>query len=232
MLDADGGAHYLKMLPTDGSRRMKDHEHLAMKHLRGTGRAPRTRKLSPDGSILLVEETGLSSLHAILPLDPELIVKVGPLARRIHALEVPDWAIGQREFLETSLGEVRAAYEHLPPDVPELAEPLFERLLAARPERRFLHGDLHERNVVVRAGRLYAIDPFGLVGDRALDVATFAGFHDRPLWAAARVLQRYGSRPRRLRRWLALNCLRAARARQVWGDDPEPALVALRTLAR
>ncbi len=49
------------------------------------------------------------------------------------------------------------------------------RALAELPRERFLlHGDLHAANIVLTGDRAIVIDPYGLVGDRAYDVAFVA----------------------------------------------------------
>jgi streptomycin 6-kinase len=60
----------------------------------------------------------------------------------------------------------------VPPELVRLAEQVFHELVDSTDERMLLHGDLHHGNVLsATRSRWLAIDPHGLVGERAYDCA-------------------------------------------------------------
>jgi streptomycin 6-kinase len=63
-----------------------------------------------------------------------------------------------------------------PPYLVDAAQRLFEELADPSHERTLIHGDYHPENILSsRRDSWLAIDPKGVVGDPAYDVATFAG---------------------------------------------------------
>jgi streptomycin 6-kinase len=94
-----------------------------------------------------------------------------PARRPVHSLRpLADWSAAY----ERSRVALLAGVAGFPPDLFHHADTLREELLSSTRQPVILHGDLHHFNVLRshRAGWL-AIDPKGLVGDRAFDVCQF-----------------------------------------------------------
>ncbi|GAC1033652.1 aminoglycoside phosphotransferase family protein [Pseudomonas sp. No.21] len=90
------------------------------------------------------------------------------------------------------------------------ADALARQLLAAPCEQRLLHGDLHHGNLLDFGPRGWlAIDPKGLVGDRALDYAVI--FANPDLCDPSRPV---GTDPARFQRRLAIVCRESGLERQ------------------
>jgi streptomycin 6-kinase len=91
-----------------------------------------------------------------------------PVAPEHPFPSVADWAKG--------FDRLRQRYEGgtgpMPKALVERAETLFAELIASQTETLLLHGDLHHENILSAGWRPWlAIDPKGVVGERAYDTA-------------------------------------------------------------
>ncbi len=93
---------------------------------------------------------------------------------------IAEWAEGF-ERLRKSFG---GGTGPMPPDLVEKAEGLFAELLATEESPVLLHGDLHHGNILSSRRGWLAIDPKGVVGERAYETAAMlhnpAGFLEKP----------------------------------------------------
>jgi streptomycin 6-kinase len=116
---------------------------------------------------------------------PESLRRAGEFLRDLHRPR----AASHRGFptLEEKLAPLRRSREHLEGiGGPRLDEPTHRAEAAAlawlaesatADETTVIHGDLHPRNVLVRPnGAPFAIDPYGVIGDRCRDAASLALF--------------------------------------------------------
>jgi streptomycin 6-kinase len=138
----------------------------AVRLLEWEGRASLVERALPGTPLTALVETGR---------DDEATEILADLMAKVRRREPPpgdwptlaDWANGidrQRK---------RAPHLLLPPAVLDRAEGLFRDLWADASERAFLHGDLHHYNVLRDEKRGWlVIDPKGVVGDPAFEIAT------------------------------------------------------------
>lgn len=230
--DPDDRTWILKLGSTEAFKR---NEGRVMRKFRKQGvRAPKVKVLSDDRQLMLVRDLGGQNLAQAARHDPKLTLQAASLARKIHRLRPPGWLIDTDEFLRVRylprLGVDVDDHDPRRREAARRALPVLGELQRASHERRFLHGDFHPYNIVVAGGKLWAIDPFGVCGDRAYDLAALAAHSHDPIRTARRLQKRYGQRLRRLDRWLALTCYAAVDYLLVRGEDPSEALRALRSL--
>lgn len=71
-----------------------------------------------------------------------------------------------------------------------------------RSEVVLVHGDLHPGNILIQAGVVRFIDPYGLAGDWAYDVAFLAVHASNPSDALAALIAGYGRTSLTAREWI------------------------------
>lgn len=220
----------------------------------GTGRAPVLRH---DGEALLLERArGSRSLAAMAgagsDLDDEATRILCTVAARLHAAiptaseppaglrSLEDWfrdLFSVREGVTFSVREVTGFCTR--------AAQLARELLAGQREVGVLHGDLHHGNVLDFAGHGWrAIDPKGIVGDRAFDFANILCNPDAAVALRPGRLERQvgvvadaaGLDPDRILRWTVAWCGLSATWFELDNQPPghtlEIGLAAERILAR
>lgn len=195
-----------------------------------TGIVPALRPLDEQGEIMLVEDLGGNNLAAVLDAQPDLLDGCADLLATLHAVPAPAWLMPMREFLScyayTPTGERRHVGH--PPPLRRRFNAVAARLAKEPPINPvFLHGDLHPWNVVVARDRLWPIDPFGLHGPAAYDVAWLAAHTSDPIASAERLAARYAAPLPSLELWLAWACFVAHSHLRMRGLDPQPAADAL-----
>lgn len=128
------------------------------------------RVLEIDGDAVLLERAlGAKSLvdMAQTGLDREatsIIVAVAAMLHRPNPAPPPELVSLQEWFESLFAAAISSGGEF------RVAAAMAERLLVSTPEAVPLHGDLHHWNVLDFGGHWRAIDPKGLVGDRAFDM--------------------------------------------------------------
>ncbi len=88
----------------------------------------------------------------------------------------------------------------------------------------FLHGDFHPDNVLISDAGLRAVDPYGMIGDHAYDLASFACRCLEPPRTMGSLLDGYGSEPPRSGEWLEFCCLYVAFQAPFWNELAAPGL--------
>jgi len=222
IIDHKGRPHILKVRAPE---MYKENETEAMLAFRASRRVPKIRVLSEDSLVFLVKDLGGLTLHLAMQADDEFLWRSAKLVRRLHRLPVPDWALPMPRFLA-----LRHPLDYWPNDVDRRASRVLDELLSGPSEDYFLHGDFHPRNVIVSKGKLWAIDPFGLRGDRAYDVALMAAHTSDPIRVAAKLESRYGEELPRLNLWLAWCCYTAYDHLSSRKEDTTAAVTTLRKL--
>ena len=153
-------------------------EQLALAAFAGRG-VPRMLAGDPAVGLLLLERAvpGLALRHLARHDDDaatraaSLLIATLPMPAPAAGIfvKVTDW----RRTLATAQGR-------LPPTVLDRAAGLLLDLTAAGTERLLLHGDLHHDNIVSRGNGWCAIDPKGLIGERAVEAAPLLRRHADP----------------------------------------------------
>jgi streptomycin 6-kinase len=151
----------------------------ALRHYNGRGIC-RLLDADIDEGVLLLErlQPGVM-LTAVAREDDEKATTIAaevmkklwrPLPVKHNFPSIADWAEG--------LTDLRAAFDDstgpFPPWLVEIAESLFEDLLSSSSKTVLLHGDLHHYNILSSEREPWlAIDPKGLSGEPAFEVAAF-----------------------------------------------------------
>ena len=162
----------------------------------------------------------LKALHRRAPRDaPINDVRGVPLATRAAGVE-------------ERLARLRATTRAITPAVDAAWRAALTAPAAA--EARWLHGDLHPRNILTRAGALAAVIDWGDItsGDLATDLAAFWMLFDDP-YIRAQALTAYGATPAeiaRARGWAVL--FGAVLLDTGLADSPRHAAIGATTLAR
>ncbi|MEJ6402499.1 aminoglycoside phosphotransferase family protein [Yoonia sp. 2307UL14-13] len=117
------------------------------------------------------------------------------------------------------------------------AQGLAAQLLESQNEVRPLHGDLHHDNIIQTADECRAIDPKGLIGDRAYDLANAfknpvgapklyldpsRARHMADRWAA-----QWRTTPKRLLGWAVAHCALSITWANAFDDQTETAILAM-----
>jgi streptomycin 6-kinase len=150
---------------------------------------------------------------------------------------VTDWGASWERELHEVAGLARAAGEAEMTGAADQAVELLAALLVEPPDEALLHGDLHRLNVVsADRQRWLAIDPKGIIGERAFEAATFlrdpqVRLHELPdpHRALARRLDRsaeeLGLERERIRAWALVQSLlvcfwwfRSGHVAEPWSD--------------
>jgi streptomycin 6-kinase len=174
------------------------------------------------------------------PLAAELPLGAGHYARtageQLASLErAPDAATASVSR------RITAAERHLPRAAAAVIQHCHERLAAAlaarlaadRRQWTYQHGDFHPRNLIVSPERLVAIDPFGLAGPPAWDLAQFAAIayggaqrDEPPPHSHGAILTQlvvgFGRTPALLEEMAAYWTILVQRMRQKLGGPPSP----------
>lgn len=169
---ADGTPVVLKLGPPGIGL---DNEAAALRHYDGRG-ALRLLATDPPHEVLLLERllpgTPLAALaddDAATHCAADVMQQLWrPPADGARFPPLAQWANG--------LARLRAAFDGgcgpFPPALVALAEQLWAELLPSADEAVVLHGDLHHYNILAAGERCWlAIDPKGIVGERAAEVA-------------------------------------------------------------
>jgi streptomycin 6-kinase len=213
---------------------VKAREADVLRAFRASGRVPKVTVLAEEGLVMLIKDLGGLTLNVAQRADERYIWRAAKLVRRLHRLPAPEWVLPMSEFLRISyLPNLRRFSTSHDPAHREAARrtwPVLDQLAAGPCEQRFLHGDFHLRNVIVAKGKLWAIDPFGLRGDRAYDLAVLAGHCDDPLHAAGKLAERYGDPLPRFDAWMVIGCYAAYSHYVARGENADASLQALRWL--
>lgn len=137
--------------------------------------------------------------------------RVASLLRALHGVSIPQQASIPRaeDVLLNKLEGALGVVDHLP-DVPVTALDLrrsvtiLEDLTVSKHESVLLHGDLSPERIMVQDDRLVVVSPRTMVGDPALDVATFAARKDpkNALVVGHFLSSLLGLDPRRVHHWL------------------------------
>lgn len=159
-----------RILKLEGRQGEAATEYRALEAWQGQGLVPDASLLGP-GVLLLeeVEGSGLSRVSALTGGEANL---VGNLLRELHRHEsqgFPElWAhVAERQ-------QTIATTRRLPGEVQSLATHAYRSLAQLPRGRALLHGDLHAGNIVITSTGARVIDPYGLAGDPAYDVAFVA----------------------------------------------------------
>ena len=158
----------LKLLPGGGEG---DREAVAMAAFGGHGAARLVRHDSQRRAMLLERIAPAHGLRAIP--DPVAVLIAAGVLEKLWQAPVPARLEGLREWTAT-LDRFAEDPRSVPRDHLERASSLRQELLVDPPERVVLHGDLHHTNVLFSEGRGWlAIDPKGIVGEKAFDILFF-----------------------------------------------------------
>jgi streptomycin 6-kinase len=219
----------------------------ALRHYGGQGAC---RLLDADealGALLLERLEPGATLAPLAAADDEAATRIAagvmarlwrppPAGHRYPA--VADWFAGLAE-LRATFGGGTGPFPH---DLVERAETLAAELLATQGEQVVLHGDLHHANILDAGGVWRAIDPKGIVGERAYEPAALlrnptpqiaahprlAELLDRRIAVFAEAL---GLAPERIHGWALANAVLSA-----WWSyedgEAEPDLTVARALDR
>lgn len=105
--------------------------------------------------------------------DPEAAEIASEVLRELWTAPPPEGLPGLEEWT-ASVERFVAEPGPLPPDLLNRAASLRRELLAGPPERVLLHGDLHHANLLRSEERGWlAIDPKGVLGEKAYDLVSF-----------------------------------------------------------
>lgn len=158
--------------------RSAEAERLSLAAFAGRG-VPRVLAADPAEGLLLLERVapGIVLRHLTQHDDDAATRAAGLL---IATLPVPAPAAGPFLTVTGWLGALRAAEGRLPAAALDRASGLLTDLTAGAAERLLLHGDLHHDNILRRGEGWCAIDPKGLIGERAAEAAPLLRRHADP----------------------------------------------------
>ena len=166
--NAKGERLVLKLLPGSGEG---DREAVALAAFGGHGAARLIRHDPQRRAMLLKRVDPGTDLRAVA--DPEAALIAASVLEKLWEAPVPEGLAGLREWTAT-LDRFSQDPRSLPKDHLHRASSMRRDLLVDPPERVVLHGDLHHTNVLLSEERgPLAIDPKGIVGERAFDILFF-----------------------------------------------------------
>lgn len=178
----DGATAIAKLLKPDGIHERPGMDFLELRNGAGTARL-----IDRAVDACLIEDAGKLTLsqHRLTVGDDASNRIIVEVLGRLHA----DGDTPARDSAIAALTPLRLHFHDLferaaRPDVPELSNHLChaariaEELLAAQVGIRPLHGDLHHDNILFSPRGWLAIDPQGLLGDPAYEVANVFGNPD------------------------------------------------------
>lgn len=159
-------------------------------------------RVYPGDPFTGVEQT---TLEVDLAKMVDLLLRLGDATPRTAGLDVPD---ADHVFtLRTKMARKRYQLPAANPyrDLLDRGTELLEILLRSQLEYRLLHGDLHQKNVLMSdTGRFLAIDPIPVSGERLIDLATWVvlQYTDVPITVMLTKLgETLGADTRRLGAW-------------------------------
>jgi streptomycin 6-kinase len=239
----DGSRVVLKLRVPDSEARDE------IEALRAYDGAGAVRLLAHDaarGALLLERAEPGTVLASATDIDDETKTRIAAcLLRRLRREPPQAYAFPALADWAHALAAVRARYDGatgpLPAPLFERAERVFAGELATGEPLQLLHGDLHHENIL-RAGRepWLAIDPHGVVGDRAYEPGAFLRNHllalPEPRAALARrvevFVEELGMERERLVGWgIATNVLSACWSHMSHGDGWQDAIAVCEMLA-
>jgi streptomycin 6-kinase len=153
------------------------HEITALRLYDGHGIA-RLLEADAERGVMLLERLLPGTMLTSVEDDARAVSIAAEVMRRLWRPAPPDTPLpGVATWLE-AFPKMRARFGggtgQLPAGVVERAERLAEELLASATERMVLHGDLHHFNILsARRAPWLAIDPHGVLGERAYEVGAF-----------------------------------------------------------
>lgn len=163
------GARCVLKIGFPGSERGR--EPIALSAYAGRG-AARLERYDPELNAMLLErvEPG-RDLRDVA--DPAAVEIASEVLRELWQAPIPE-DLAELGQWTSSLERVHVAEGPLPKDLVVAAAGLRSELLVDPPQRVVVHGDLHHTNVLFSELRGWlAIDPKGLVGEKAFEVAPF-----------------------------------------------------------
>jgi streptomycin 6-kinase len=167
--DADGVPWMLKLNPAESAE--GDREPLALRAYRGEGAVRLGRHDARRRAMLLERVAPGDDLRTFA--DPEAAQIAADVLARLWEAK-PAEGLAELGAWTATLDRFVLAPGPIPRDFVDRAAGLRRDLLASPPERVLLHGDLHHANVLRSETRGWlAIDPKGVVGEKAYDVPAF-----------------------------------------------------------
>lgn len=159
-----------QVLKLESRRGQADSEYRALSAWRSSELVPAAQLLEPG--VLLLEYVYGSRLSARgRPATAELQT-VATLLRNLHIRAEGDYPDLWRHVEKRH--STIAATRRLSAPTRAIADEAHHALAELPRERFLLHGDLHAANIILTNDRATVIDPYGLVGDRAYDIAFVA----------------------------------------------------------
>lgn len=227
--DADGRRHYLKLTTV---YEMHRNEAIALAEWGKHGLAPEHRILNHDPLVMLISDLGGQHLRLADQIAPSerRMADIAALVRALHAVPPPDGLLTTGDLVRHRSARHcpdRRMLDIFGREITRLFRRAEAALITAEHEDYFIHGDLRHHNIIATDDGLKAIDPFGLVGDRACDLAFIAARRSDPEDALERLLRHYGEHPPRIEEWFSWALVMAhlgLRKREGYGGE---ALVAL-----
>ncbi|WP_051908785.1 aminoglycoside phosphotransferase family protein [Candidatus Odyssella acanthamoebae] len=128
-----------------------------------------------NGLLILEQAIPGTSLKSFFPQRDQDALKIACIImQKLHQAKIPDekfphikdWLHGLKEYTLDSNNRDLSFHHHR-------ASVLANRLLSTMAQPVLLHGDLHHGNILHHQGNWLAIDPKGVVGEPAYEVAAF-----------------------------------------------------------
>jgi streptomycin 6-kinase len=203
--DPAGVRHYLKFATV---REIHQNEPVALAAWQEHGLVPEHRVLNHDPLVILVTDVGGEDLRSLDRVSPDLrrLADITELARALHAVPPPEGLFTTRDLVRLRSIHDEAALEAFGIDGARILRHVEAEITTSEHESHFVHGDFHHRNILVTVDGPKAIDPFGLVGDRACDLAFLAARRDDPSAAYAQMLDHYGEPLPHAEAWFIWSC--------------------------
>lgn len=172
---ADQGAVIVKILKPAGMGELSGMDYLAWRNGQGA-----VRLLARHDNGCLLEDAGARALEDLRKSDGEdpATEVFAQVLQQLHAASPRSFpqALVPLERHFAALIEEQVAMPAAHADGVAWAAGIARQLLADQTNVMPLHGDLHHENILADdTGRWRAIDPHGLIGDPAYDVANFFG---------------------------------------------------------
>ncbi|GGJ37588.1 aminoglycoside phosphotransferase family protein [Deinococcus roseus] len=143
----------------------------ALKLWNGSG-GVKLLKADPEQGALLIERLFPGQMLSTLPeaqtvpIMCEVMEKIWHPVPAEHAFpSIEQWHQGLVEFPRSGTA--------FPAEMLDLAEGFYQELTASAEEPVVLHGDLHHFNVLQHGENWLAIDPKGIIGERAYEIGAF-----------------------------------------------------------
>lgn len=227
--DAEGRRHYLKITTVYA---MHHNEAIALAEWAEHGLAPEHRVLNHDPPVLLISDLGGRHLRLADQIAPSerRMADIAALARALHEVPPPEGLmttgdlVRHRSARKCSDAVMREVFGR---ELTGLFRRTEAELITAEHEGYFIHGDFRHHNIIATDEGLKAIDPHGLIGDRACDLAFIAARRSDPESAFEGLLSHYGERPPRAGEWFRWALVMAhlsLREREGYGGEALAAL--------